>query len=449
VSGRGAQHARLPRGHHFLRSRAFAEELVHASGVRAGTLVLDLGAGRGILTRSLADAGARVVAVELDPAMAEWLRRLRSLLDDPGVPLVRLDAIVEWGLAAKRTAVWPSTLLGCTWGAWYELSVARRVPRPCFVPPPSVDGAVLRAVRRSEPLVPATEVASYLGLLRRAFGARAPIDRVLPRRVVRRVAARLGFDPGAQRATSTSASGRRFTPSSTPPSAATARVVRARTPLTRSSEAGKESDDDARLRSCDLCHAMSATEVSGKTLLDPAALSRTLTRIAHEIIEGTPDLDELALVGIQTRGVPLAQRLARLIDERAGTAPALGAVDITFYRDDVTVRGGEAPLAAQPVVRATQLDFLLDGRTVVLVDDVLYTGRTIRAAIEALFDYGRPARVRLAVLVDRGHRELPIRPDYVGKNLPTSRSERIQVQLVEVDEIDAVLLVSTPEEETR
>jgi pyrimidine operon attenuation protein / uracil phosphoribosyltransferase len=194
---------------------------------------------------------------------------------------------------------------------------------------------------------------------------------------------------------------------------------------------------------------VSATEVSGKLLLDPAALSRTLTRIAHEIIEGSPDLDELALVGIQTRGVPLAQRLARLIEERAGAAPDLGAVDITFYRDDVSVRGGEAPLAAQPVVRATQLDFPLDGRTVVLVDDVLYTGRTIRAAIEALFDYGRPARVRLAVLVDRGHRELPIRPDYVGKNLPTARSERIQVQLVEVDEVDAVLLVPSPEEETR
>jgi pyrimidine operon attenuation protein / uracil phosphoribosyltransferase len=189
--------------------------------------------------------------------------------------------------------------------------------------------------------------------------------------------------------------------------------------------------------------------VSGKTLLDADALSRTLTRIAHEIIEANPELDEVALVGIQTRGVPLAQRLARLIEERAGLAPELGAVDITFYRDDVSVRGGEAPLAAQPLVRATQLDFALDGRTVVLVDDVLYTGRTIRAAIEALFDYGRPARVQLAVLVDRGHRELPIRPDYVGKNLPTSRTERIQVQLVEVDEVDAVLLVSSPEEETR
>jgi pyrimidine operon attenuation protein / uracil phosphoribosyltransferase len=192
-----------------------------------------------------------------------------------------------------------------------------------------------------------------------------------------------------------------------------------------------------------------APETSGKLLLDADALSRTLSRIAHEIIEANPELDEIALVGIQTRGVPLARRLARLIAERAGEAPQLGAVDITFYRDDVHVRGGEAPLHAQPVVRETQLDFPLEGRTVVLVDDVLYTGRTIRAAIEALFDYGRPARVQLAVLVDRGHRELPIRPDYVGKNLPTARDERIQVQLVEVDEVDAVLLVSSPEEESR
>ncbi|HET8895198.1 MAG TPA: bifunctional pyr operon transcriptional regulator/uracil phosphoribosyltransferase PyrR [Gaiellaceae bacterium] len=192
-----------------------------------------------------------------------------------------------------------------------------------------------------------------------------------------------------------------------------------------------------------------APETSGKLLLDADALSRTLSRIAHEIIEANPDLDQVALVGIQTRGVPLARRLARLIEERAGTAPDLGAVDITFYRDDVHVRGGEAPLHAQPVVRETQLDFPLEGRTVVLVDDVLYTGRTIRAAIEALFDYGRPARVQLAVLVDRGHRELPIRPEYVGKNLPTGRDERIQVQLLEVDEVDAVLLVSSPEEESR
>ena len=189
-----------------------------------------------------------------------------------------------------------------------------------------------------------------------------------------------------------------------------------------------------------------APEASGKSLLDADALSRTLSRIAHEIIEANPDLDDVALVGIQRRGVPLAQRLARLIEERAGAAPALGTVDITFYRDDVRVRGGEAPLHAQPIVRETQLDFPLEGRTVVLVDDVLYTGRTIRAAIEALFDYGRPARVQLAVLVDRGHRELPIRPDYVGKNLPTARGERIQVELLEVDEIDRVLLVSEREE---
>ncbi|HXR10718.1 MAG TPA: bifunctional pyr operon transcriptional regulator/uracil phosphoribosyltransferase PyrR [Gaiellaceae bacterium] len=194
---------------------------------------------------------------------------------------------------------------------------------------------------------------------------------------------------------------------------------------------------------------MSTVEASGKLLLDADALGRTLSRIAHEIIEADPSLDEVALVGIQTRGVPLAQRLARLIEERTGEAPPLGAVDITFYRDDVTVRGGEAPLAPQPVVRETLLDFSLEGRTVILVDDVLYTGRTIRAAIDALFDYGRPKRVQLAVLVDRGHRELPIRPDYVGKNLPTARTERIQVQLVEVDEIDSVLLISVPEEESR
>jgi pyrimidine operon attenuation protein/uracil phosphoribosyltransferase len=222
-----------------------------------------------------------------------------------------------------------------------------------------------------------------------------------------------------------------------------------RTPLTRPSEVGKESNDLARPRPADAPCRMSAVEASGKSLLDGDALARTLSRIAHEIIEANPDLGEVALVGIQTRGVPLAQRLARLIEERAGEAPELGAVDITFYRDDVRVRGGEAPLHPQPLVRATQLDFPLEGRTVILVDDVLYTGRTIRAAIEALFDYGRPARVQLAVLVDRGHRELPIRPDYVGKNLPTSRTERIQVQLVEIDEVDNVLLVSSPEEETR
>ena len=171
---------------------------------------------------------------------------------------------------------------------------------------------------------------------------------------------------------------------------------------------------------------------------------RTLSRIAHELIERNPDLDDVALVGIHTRGVrsrsgsPPDRRARR---RRGRTRP----VDITFHRDDVAVRGGGAPEHAQPVVRATRLDFELEGATVVLVDDVLYTGRTIRAAIEALFDYGRPARVQLAVLADRGHRELPIRPDYVGKNLPTARGERVQVQLLEVDEIDRVLL-SEPEE---
>ena len=190
----------------------------------------------------------------------------------------------------------------------------------------------------------------------------------------------------------------------------------------------------------------SPARTAGKMLLDEVALDRTLSRIAHEIIERSADLEEVALVGIHTRGVPLAQRLRRLVEERAGVAPAYGTVDITFYRDDVQVRGDGAPLHAQPVVRSTQLDFPLEGRTVVLVDDVLYTGRTIRAAIDALFDYGRPARVQLAVLVDRGHRELPIRPDYVGKNLPTSRDERIQVELVEVDEVDRIVLLEEREE---
>jgi pyrimidine operon attenuation protein/uracil phosphoribosyltransferase len=181
-----------------------------------------------------------------------------------------------------------------------------------------------------------------------------------------------------------------------------------------------------------------------RVLLDAEALQRTLHRIAHEIIEANTELDRVALVGIHTRGVALAHRLRRLIQDFSGVELELGTVDITFYRDDVQVRGGEAPIHPQPLVRATKLDFPLEGRTCVLVDDVLYTGRTIRAAIEALFDYGRPDRVQLAVVADRGHRELPIRPDYVGKNLPTSRGERIQVQLVEVDEVDRVLLI--PEE---
>jgi pyrimidine operon attenuation protein/uracil phosphoribosyltransferase len=181
-----------------------------------------------------------------------------------------------------------------------------------------------------------------------------------------------------------------------------------------------------------------------KQLLDAEGLSRTLSRIAHEIIERNDDLTRVALVGIRTRGVPLAERLAGLIEERSGEEVALGAVDITHHRDDTQVE--QQPPGAQPVVHDTTLDFELRGATVVLVDDVLYTGRTIRAAIETLFERGRPARVQLAVLVDRGHRELPIRPDYVGKNLPTARSERIQVELEETDGTDRILLVGAPEE---
>src|SRR3954462_8052114 len=190
-----------------------------------------------------------------------------------------------------------------------------------------------------------------------------------------------------------------------------------------------------------------AVSAASKILLDDEAIRRTLSRMAHEIIERNDDLDSVALVGIHTRGVPLAQRLRRLVEERSGVDRALGQLDITFHRDDVPVRGGAAPRRPQPLVRDTKLDFELEGRTVILVDDVLYTGRTIRAAIDALLEYGRPARVQLAVLADRGHRELPIRPDYVGKNLPTAREERVQVQLVEIDEVDSVVLVSQSEED--
>jgi pyrimidine operon attenuation protein/uracil phosphoribosyltransferase len=180
---------------------------------------------------------------------------------------------------------------------------------------------------------------------------------------------------------------------------------------------------------------MSASEITGRLLLDEADLQRTLRRIAHEIVEKHPDLGELALVGIHTRGVHLAERLADLIERFSDVRVPTGALDISFYRDDVRVH-------PQPVVRATRLEFPIDDRSVVLVDDVLFTGRTIRSAIEALFGFGRPRRVQLAVLVDRGHRELPIRPDYVGKNLPTARGERVNVQLSEVDDVDRIVLLT-------
>ncbi|HKY24007.1 MAG TPA: bifunctional pyr operon transcriptional regulator/uracil phosphoribosyltransferase PyrR [Gaiella sp.] len=183
-----------------------------------------------------------------------------------------------------------------------------------------------------------------------------------------------------------------------------------------------------------------AARDGAREILDADALGRTVARLAHELIERNDDLEQLALVGIHTRGAPLARRLQKLVEERSGVEVALGAVDISFHRDDVLVRGRTAPLHVQPVVRGTELGFPLGGTTCVLVDDVLFTGRTIRAAIEALLDYGRPQRVELAVLVDRGHRELPIRPDYVGKNLPTALDERVRVELEEIDGVDRVVL---------
>jgi pyrimidine operon attenuation protein/uracil phosphoribosyltransferase len=167
--------------------------------------------------------------------------------------------------------------------------------------------------------------------------------------------------------------------------------------------------------------------------LDRDDMRRTLVRIAHEIVEKNP-AGAVALVGIHRRGAHLAKRLQPLTSELLDSAVPLGTVDIAFYRDDLSLR------SSSPVVHATELDFSLDGRTIVIVDDVLYTGRTVRAAIEAMFDYGRPARVQLAVMVDRGHRELPIRPDYVGKNLPTSQDQRVNVRVDEVDGVDEVTI---------
>jgi pyrimidine operon attenuation protein / uracil phosphoribosyltransferase len=176
--------------------------------------------------------------------------------------------------------------------------------------------------------------------------------------------------------------------------------------------------------------------VNEKVVLEHDDLTRTLRRIAHEIAEKNPDPDGLALVGIHTRGALLARRLHLLLGELTGAELPIGDLDISFYRDDV---GAKSP-ASQPVVHASHIDFDPSGKTVALVDDVLFTGRTARAAIDALFDYGRPQRVQLAVLCDRGHRELPIRPDYVGKNLPTSREERVNVRLSELDGTDEVTI---------
>jgi pyrimidine operon attenuation protein/uracil phosphoribosyltransferase len=171
-------------------------------------------------------------------------------------------------------------------------------------------------------------------------------------------------------------------------------------------------------------------------IMDAERVGRTLMRIAHEVVERSRAFDELALIGVRTRGVPLARRLARNIASIAGREVPTGTLDITLYRDDLM----RQPVGPQPVVRKTEIPFSIDDRRILLVDDVLYTGRTVRAALDALIDFGRPRSIQLVVLVDRGHRELPIKADYVGKNLPTSPKESVQVRLVEIDGIDEVTI---------
>ena len=172
--------------------------------------------------------------------------------------------------------------------------------------------------------------------------------------------------------------------------------------------------------------------MTGRRIMTADEIRRATIRLSHEIVEKQAGTDGLLLIGIQRRGVPLARRIAESIRDNEGVDVPVGALDITFYRDDLSL------IAQQPVVKGTDLPFGIDGRTVVLVDDVLYTGRTIRAAMDALVDFGRPQAIRLAVLVDRGHRELPIRADHVGKNVPTSREEIVRVHLEETDDEDGV-----------
>ena len=174
-------------------------------------------------------------------------------------------------------------------------------------------------------------------------------------------------------------------------------------------------------------------------VMDADRISRTLTRIAHEILERNRGIEDLALVGIRARGVPLARRLARTIHEINTHDIPTGALDITLYRDDLM----RTAVGAQPVVRRTEIPFSIDDKRILLVDDVLYTGRTIRAALDALIEFGRPKAIQLVVLVDRGHRELPIKADYVGKNLPTSLAESVQVHLVEIDGKDEVEILES------
>jgi pyrimidine operon attenuation protein / uracil phosphoribosyltransferase len=174
-------------------------------------------------------------------------------------------------------------------------------------------------------------------------------------------------------------------------------------------------------------------EMASRTVMNADEIRRALTRIAHEIIEWNQGTDRLVLVGLRTRGVPLAQRIARSIEQFEGVQVPLGQLDITLYRDDVHTRG---PLPLGP----TAIPGDVNGMRIVLVDDVLFTGRSIRAAMDAVIDYGRPQAIRLTVLIDRGHRELPIRADFVGKNVPTARDEDVHVRLVEVDGVDEVML---------
>ncbi len=180
------------------------------------------------------------------------------------------------------------------------------------------------------------------------------------------------------------------------------------------------------------------TSKSPVQVLDAEKVDRTLSRIAHEIVEKNRDPGRVALVGIRTRGVPLAQRLAQRIRQIVGAEIPVGVLDINLYRDDLSL------IHDHPVLHRTEIPFPVEGTTIVLVDDVLFTGRTIRAALEGLMDLGRPRAIQLAVLVDRGHRELPIRADYVGKNVPTSLSESIEVHLAEIDGEDSVLIVARP-----
>jgi pyrimidine operon attenuation protein/uracil phosphoribosyltransferase len=176
-------------------------------------------------------------------------------------------------------------------------------------------------------------------------------------------------------------------------------------------------------------------------VMDADRVGKTLTRIAHEILERNRSLDDIALVGIRSRGEHLARRLADRLASIAGRPVPTGALDITLYRDDLM----RHPVGPQPVVRKTDIPFSIDDRVILLVDDVLYTGRTVRAALDALIDFGRPQAIQLIVLVDRGHRELPVKADYVGKNLPTSRRESVQVLLEEVDGHDEVVIQSEGE----